>query len=158
MSLPLKPCLTIILDLDGVLITTPPWKADAIHADGYSDFNASCLVCFNTLLKEVDAEIWLISTRRKTKALSEMQAIFSARGVAAPLIGMVPVYADDMNRKDEALRFIRENNLQHYLIIDDNTVLRQLPREMKNRWVETKYMLGFNEQALGEARRLLHSL
>lgn len=149
--------LTIILDLDGVLITTPPWKADAMHADGYSDFNAECVANFNLLLSKVDAQIWLISTRRKGKTLPEMQSIFGNRGIAAPLVGMVPVYADDMNRKDEALRFIRENDLSHYLIIDDNTVLRQLPRPMKNRWIETKYMLGFNKEKLEEARGILEN-
>lgn len=149
------PRLTIILDLDGVLITTPPWKADELHADGYSAFNQSCVDCFNQLLDGLDADIWLISTRRKGKTLSEMQAIFQARGILAPLVGLVPVYHDQMNRKDEALTFIRENNLQHYLIIDDNTLLNRLPREMKQRLVTTRYLMGFNEGKLLEAREVL---
>jgi len=149
------PRLTIILDLDGVLITTPPWQQDEVHADGYSAFNQSCVDCLNQLLEGLDAEIWLISTRRKGKTLPEMQAIFQARGILAPLVGMVPVYDDQMNRKDEALTFIRENNLQHYLIIDDNTLLNRLPREMKQRLVITKYLLGFNEEKLHEARAVL---
>lgn len=152
------PPFTIILDLDGVLITTPPWQQDAMHADGYSDFNAHCVDCLNVLTSELGAEIWLISTRRKGKTLSEFQAIFQARGILAPLVGMVPVYSDDMNRKDEALTFIRENNLQHYLIIDDNTLLRQLPRDMKNRLVITQYLKGFNEEMLQEARKVLLAL
>lgn len=149
------PRLTVILDLDGVLITTPPWKADAIHTDGYSDFNADCVANFNTLLHGVDAEVWLISMRRKTKTLAEMQTIFANRGIVAPLVGMVPVYDEDMKRNHETVRFIRENNLEHYLIIDDNTVLRQLPRVMKTRLVQTNYLLGFNGEKLEEARRLL---
>jgi len=34
---------TLILDLDGVLITTPSWKADEMDADGYSKFNENCI-------------------------------------------------------------------------------------------------------------------
>ncbi|CAN5282428.1 hypothetical protein BH09BAC1_BH09BAC1_15870 [soil metagenome] len=149
------PRLIIILDLDGVLITTPPWKADEIHTDGYSVFNQRCVDCFNELLTGLDAEVWVISTRRKGKTLHELQTIFQARGIHAPIAGLVPVYDDDMNRKDEALRFIRENNLQHYLIIDDNTLLNRLPREMKKRLVVTKYLLGFNEEKLAETREIL---
>ncbi len=149
------PQLTVILDLDGVLITTPPWKADEIHDDGYSAFNQHCVNCFNDLLKGLDAEVWVISTRRKGKTLPELQAIFQARGIHAPIAGLVPVYDEDMNRKDEALLFIRENKLEHYLIIDDNTLLNQLPREMKKRLVITKYLMGFNEEKLAEARGIL---
>lgn len=149
------PVLKVILDLDGVLITTPPWQQDTLHADGYSDFNSNCVSCLNALLLHHDAQIWLISTRRKAKTLTEFQAIFKARGINAPLVGLVPVYKDGMNRKDEALRFIRENQLEHYLIIDDNTVLRQLPSEMKKRLVITKYLLGFNEEKLAEAKSIL---
>ncbi len=152
------PPLTVILDLDGVLITTPPWKADVLHEDGYSAFNQTCVDCFNELLKGLDAEVWLISTRRKNKSLSEFQAVFHARGILAPLAGLVPVYGDEMDRKDEVLRFVRGNNIQHYLIIDDNTVLRQLPRAVKNRWVETQYLQGFNQAKLEEARQLLRQL
>ena len=152
------PRLTVILDLDGVLITTLHTQPEVLHADGYSDFNADCVANFNALLDGIDAEIWLISMRRKTKTLAEMQTIFANRGIVAPLVGMVPVYDEDMKRNHETVRFIRENNLEHYLIIDDNTVLRQLPRVMKTRLVQTHYLLGFNREKLEEARRVLVQL
>lgn len=149
------PRLTIILDLDGVLITTLPTQPEVLHADGYTDFNKDCVANFNALMSMTDAEVWLISMRRKTKTLAEMQAIFANRGIVAPLVGMVPVYAEGMKRNHETVRFIREQNLEQYLIIDDNRVLRQLPRVMKNRLVQTNYAQGFNEEALQEARRVL---
>jgi len=37
----LKNKICLILDLDGVLMTNPFWKADRIHLDGYSEFNDS---------------------------------------------------------------------------------------------------------------------
>ncbi len=150
--------LTIILDLDGVLITTLPTQPEVLHTDGYTDFNKDCVANFNTLVKEVDADVWLISARRKGKSLTEMQSIFKARGIDAPIIGMVPVYAEGMKRNHEAQRFVRENNLEHFLLIDDNRVLRQLPRTMKNRLVQTDFARGFDEEKLEEARRLLANL
>jgi len=59
--------ITLILDLDGVLITTPSWKADNIHSDGYSDFNKDCVINLNKLLLVENFEIWLSSMRRTTK-------------------------------------------------------------------------------------------
>jgi hypothetical protein len=58
--------ITLILDLDGVLIVTPQWKSDTIHEDGYSDFNIECVKNLNCLLNKYIVEIWLSSTRRTT--------------------------------------------------------------------------------------------
>jgi len=49
--------ITLILDLDGVLITTPIWKADEIDSDGYSKFNMNCVQNLNKLLIQSDFEI-----------------------------------------------------------------------------------------------------
>jgi hypothetical protein len=149
------PRLTIILDLDGVLITNLPTQPEVLHTDGYTDFNADCVANFNALVAEVEAEVWLISARRKGITLPEMQAIFNTSGIAAPIVGMVPVYAEDMKRSHEVIRFIRENNLEHYIIIDDNRVLRQLPRIMKNRLVQTDFARGFDGGKLQEAKSML---
>ena len=149
------PRLTIILDLDGVLITTLPTQPEVLHADGYTDFDSSCVANLNALVADVEVEIWLITARRKGKTLAEMKAICSNRGINVPIAGMVPVYAEGMKRSHETIRFIRENNLEHYLIIDDNRVLRQLPRSMKNRLVQTDFARGFDGEKLQEARRVL---
>jgi len=37
------------------------------------------------------------------------------------------------------------------MIIDDDLSLHGLPKTMKNRWVCTKPLLGFNEEALKQA-------
>ena len=47
----------ILLDLDGVLITTPPWKQDELHDDGYSNFNYLAVDNLNKLLSIADAEL-----------------------------------------------------------------------------------------------------
>ena len=62
----------LLLDIDGVLITTPPWKQDVIHNDGYSEFNETNVANLNKLLSKIDnVEIWLSSTRRLKKRLAE---------------------------------------------------------------------------------------
>jgi hypothetical protein len=51
--------MKLILDLDGVLITTPAWRVDEIDADGYSKFDMKCVSYLNTLLASYPLEIWL---------------------------------------------------------------------------------------------------
>lgn len=59
-SIPMNKVL-LILDLDGVLITTPTWKADEIDSDGYSKFSRNCVSNLNRLLATANFEIWLSS-------------------------------------------------------------------------------------------------
>lgn len=71
----LEPML-LILDLDGVLITTPPWQPDVIDTDGYSNFNEVCTTSLNKILTEYSFEIWLSSSRRIGTSIEEFNRIF----------------------------------------------------------------------------------
>ena len=147
---------TLILDLDGVLITTPTWKSDDMHADGYSDFNVSCVSNLNELLSSHDFEIWLSSTRRTKKSLTEFNSIFRNRNISKEIVGFLPVYNDCSNRKEEVEKFITENNLTCFLIIDDDKSLKSMKQEYQNRLVSTDLTLGFNKDKLYEAILMLN--
>ncbi len=99
----------LILDLDGVLITNPPWKADRIHSDGYSEFNESCVENLNRLLTLAEFDIWLSSTRRTVKTLTEFNLIFKNRGIKKDIIGFIPEYPDCRNRNKRKADFNRIN-------------------------------------------------
>jgi len=66
----------ILIDIDGVFITTPAWKSDILHTDGYSDFNAQAVENFNELISKTNAELWLTSSRSINKSLKELNEIF----------------------------------------------------------------------------------
>ncbi len=83
-----KKRIKLILDLDGVLITTPLWKADEMDSDGYSKFNQSCIDNLNELLSLADFDIWLSSTRRTVKSIEEFNVsikVFSVSILLAEL-------------------------------------------------------------------------
>ncbi|CAL2076527.1 HAD domain-containing protein [Tenacibaculum sp. 190524A02b] len=145
----MKPKTILILGLDGVLITTPPWKADVIHTDGYSQFNINCVTNLNKLLTLKTFDIWLSSTRRTTKTLTEFNQIFINRGIIQPIKGFLPVYKNCTSRKDEIISFINDFNLNDLLIIDDDKSLNAIP--YKNQLVLTQFLKGFNNEALSEA-------
>lgn len=143
----------LILDLDGVLITNPSWKADQIHLDGYSEFNESCIENLNRLLTLVQFDIWLSSTRRTVKTLTEFNLIFKNRGIKKEIVGFLPEYADCRNRKEEILKFITEFKVSDFLIIDDDKSLNGLKSGIKECLILTELTKGFNSEKLKEATK-----
>jgi len=140
--------IILILDLDGVLITTPPWKADQLDSDGYSKFNQSCIDNLNELLSKGSFEIWLSSTRRTMKTLEEFNAIFTNRRIKEPIKGFLPEFSDCKNRQEEILRFLDKFEPVNYLIIDDDKSLNGLEDKIKERLVLTELLKGFNQEQL----------
>ncbi|WP_299683084.1 HAD domain-containing protein [uncultured Tenacibaculum sp.] len=141
----------LILDLDGVLITTPPWKSDTIHIDGYSDFNQNCVSNLNKLLEYADIEIWLSSTRRLRKTLSEFNQIFRNRKIQKEISGFLPAYENCKNRREEVLRFLLDYHINDFIILDDDKSLNSLKEEIKQKLILTELTIGFNSEKLKEA-------
>lgn len=139
----------ILLDLDGVLITTPHWKKDDIHIDGYSAFNSHTVHYLNNLLSICNAELWLISARREGKTLEELNLIFKNRNINKQIDGIVPVYFEYILRIEEFKDFIKDESIKNYLLIDDDSSLDGL--EDKTFWVKTHPLIGFNEEKFNEA-------
>jgi len=141
----------LFLDLDGVLITTPSWKADEIEEDGYSKFNTKCIENFNKLLGAKRFQIWLSSSRRMVKTLEEFDQIFRNREINGRIAGFLPLYDDCKNRKEEILKFITEKEITKFIILDDDNSLNSLEEEFKCKLVKTNYLLGFREADLKKA-------
>lgn len=145
----------LLLDIDGVLITTPIWKADQMDSDGYSKFNENCVVNLNKLLLTHKFEIWLSSTRRTVKRLSEFNQIFKNRGIEEPISGFLPEYSECKTRKEELVKFICEHKLTDFLIIDDDKSLNGLNEEYKERLILTELHKGFDAEKLDLAIEIL---
>lgn len=147
----MKTQITIFLDLDGVLITTPPWQQDVIGADGYSVFKPKLVNNLNTLLSKWDFEIVLSSSRRKTHSLEQFNIFFQNRGIVHEIAAYTPISLEKKSRKEEIEAYIYKNSIQNFLILDDDTSLNNLDKKFKDRLVLTKHMLGFNHEKLEEA-------
>ncbi|MFS4466977.1 HAD domain-containing protein [Maribacter sp. 2210JD10-5] len=148
----------MILDLDGVLITNPSWKADKIHSDGYSEFNESCIENLNRLLTLAEFDIWLSSTRRTAKTLSEFNQIFENRGIKKTITGFLPEYTDCKNRKEEVSKFLSEFKVMDFIIIDDDKSLNGLESRIKKNLISTDLVKGFDSEKLKEAMEKIKKL
>lgn len=140
----------LILDIDGVLITNPPWISDEIDKDGYSKFNKNCVENLNELLRNGKFEIWLSSSRRKAKTISELNEIFKKRGIIKPIVGFIPI-TGRVSRKEEISEFIQYLNIRKFLIIDDDKSLNRLNPEYKKNLILTSNIKGFDESKLKDA-------
>jgi hypothetical protein len=138
----------LILDLDGVLITTPMWKPEEIESDGYSKFNEKCVSNLNHFLSLSDFEIWLSSTRRTVKLLDEFNLIFFNRNITIPIMGFSPEYPNCKNRREEVLRFIEEFATSEFIIFDDDKPLNGLNEKHKERLVLTDLLKGLDDEKL----------
>lgn len=142
----------VILDLDGVLITTPSWKADEIHPDGYSDFNKEAVHALNSLLEEIEAELWLSSTRRLNQTLEGFRTIFNNRSIKKELAGFLPGGTRGLKRRVEIEAFLNCEPIDNFIIVDDDQSLQELDETRKDFWVRTDPLIGFNTEKLNEAR------
>jgi len=131
----------IIFDIDGVVITTPSWKSDIIHDDGYSDFNPKCVKNLNETLADTGYDIVLSSSRRKNVDIDQMNIYFKNRGIKANIVAYVPEY-NVKTRREEIEMFIEEYKPINYLIMDDDKSLSDLKEEIKTKWIQTYPMIG----------------
>lgn len=143
--------IILFLDLDGVLITTPPWKADEIDNDGYSKFSPILVNNLNTLLSKGDFDIWLSSSRRKNMTLDNLNSIFKNRKIKEKITGVLPVAEKKQSRIDEIQEFIKLHDIKKFLILDDDKSLNSLNLELKKNLIITSYLKGFDFEKLNEA-------
>jgi hypothetical protein len=129
-----------------------------MDTDGYSVFNPDCILRLNELFSEFYFEVWLSSTRRTQKTLQEFNQIFQHRKIDATIVGFLPKHDGDITRKEEIEHFIKEQDLKHFLILDDDKTLHELSARYSNRLVLTEYHKGFDVQKLEEAVKKLRGL
>ncbi|MCH2195296.1 MAG: HAD domain-containing protein [Kordia sp.] len=122
------------------------WKADEIDVDGYSKFNMNCVDNLNKLLEQSDFEIWLSSTRRTVKTLTEFNQIFENRHIKKEIKGFLPEYQECNTRKDEIIQFIEEFKISDFLIIDDDKSLNGLNENYKEKLILTELQKGFDTE------------
>ncbi len=118
----------ILLDLDGVLITTKPWESDHLLEDGFAEFNKKSVDKLNEILVETGYDIVLTSTRRYSVDIDTMNEFFKTRGIKGQIIDYLPLYDLGLrySRFDEVMRFIQKYRPENYLAIDDDKSLNKL--------------------------------
>lgn len=151
--------MTILLDIDGVLVTTPGWKQTEVLADGFMKFNEAASENLALLFKETNAAIVLTTTHRINFDEPQWKEIFKTRGLNFHKITKINAktkieqLADRATEINEWMKQFGQN--ENYVIIDDDLSLGSLTTEIKERWVSTKPLIGFDKDAKEKALAIL---
>ena len=151
--------MIILLDIDGVLVTTPPWRPTESLADGFMRFNDYAAKYLHLLIEKTGADIVLTSTHRINYSIEGWKNIFSLRGIhtnSISRLNQIKTIQDMLSRAIEIKEWFDNEGAQHnFVIIDDDPSLNDFPLFLKQKWVKTKPLIGFNEEAMTEAFKIL---
>lgn len=138
--------MLILLDIDGVMVPASGWKQPAILGDGFSQFSMKAVSNLNHILNETGASIVLTTSHKSRFSLNEWENIFKIRGINANIKKLAD-NTGELDRKEEILNWL-ENVWSHesFVIIDDDKKLNGLPKEIKERLILTKSLVGLNEE------------
>ena len=147
--------MTILLDIDGVLVTTPSWKPTEQLSDGFMKFNEKATKNLNTLFEETNASIVLTTTHRINFDEDKWKEIFKMRGLDFAKISKLndkTQISELLDRATEIKEWVEKSGYdENYIIIDDDLSINGLSENIKERWVMTKPLLGFDNEAMEKA-------
>ena len=151
--------MVILLDLDGVLITTPAWRPVELAPDGFFVFNAQATENLAHLLAETNAAIVLTTSHRINYALGDWWRFFHARGLHPAALTKVndrTTLRPSGSRADDLAAWVaRPDTTENYVVLDDDLSLHGLPPAIKARCVLTRPLIGLDETASRQALNIL---
>jgi hypothetical protein len=151
--------MVILLDIDGVLVTTPGWRVVELQVDGFLKFNERAALNLGRILDQTQAGIVLTTTHRINYSVGEWQELLNARGIrpsSISKINSVTTVGGMADRATEIEEWISNCwRGEAYVIIDDDLSINRLPRAIKAHWVATKPMIGLDEEAVMKALDIL---
>lgn len=146
----------ILLDFDGVMIPSKPWKPVNLMNDGFYEFSDSIIYNLNQIVKETDAEIILITSHKTSYTNSEWIRMFETRGI----LGNVSRLDDDLidsKRLNEVLNWCELNKSDGFVILDDDKSLNNLPTNIKNHLVLCDSGIGLTSEKVELAIKILNN-
>lgn len=152
--------MRVLLDIDGVMVTTPSWKQVEVLEDHFSAFNKRASACLQKILSETNASLVLTTSHKSRFNTSEWKSIFKKRGINVTKLECLEKNNSNLNRKQEILNWFDSSSQQQdqrFVILDDDKSLNDLPASIKERCVITSSLIGLNEEAAQLAIGILNS-
>ena len=146
----------ILLDFDGVMIPSKPWKPVNLMNDGFYEFSSSAILNLNRIVKETGAEIILITSHKTSYPNSEWIKMFESRNI----LGVVSRLSDDLihsKRINEVLNWFEANKTDKFVILDDDKSLNDLPHIIKSHLVLCDSGVGLNIEKTELAIKILNN-
>jgi len=131
--------MKILLDIDGVLVTTPIWRRADVLADGFLKFDDNAARNLANIISATNASIVLTTTHRINFSLEQWYILFEVRGISvSDIVKVNKKESIDLlgNRSEEIKMWVDQfGEAEDYVIIDDDLSINGLPNYIKNRAV-----------------------
>ena len=131
----------IFTDIDGVLQINNPKKWDKKCCKRYND------ICKKLNLKAVVTSTWRIQYTQK-----ELQDIFTKQGIDVEIYDYTGAHS--LARGEEIQMWLDENNVDKYVIIDDN--VRDIVSFMNNVVAVEKSYIGITDENIEEIEKIIN--
>jgi len=143
--------MKLLLDIDGVMVPVSPWKQPDFLSDNFPMFSFKATKALQRILKETNATIVLTTSHKSTYSIAEWIAIFQRRGIEINTLERLPENTAFLNRREEILNWLSEQNSSEMMIIlDDDKSLNDLPSHLKENLLLTSSMIGLTDALVEE--------
>ena len=148
--------MLILLDIDGVMVTSKSWKKPEILDDGFFAFSIVATNALQKIISETSADILLTTSHKSKYTIQEWKSIFKLRGIAVKNVYKLPENISFLSRKDEIMKWVNTIlDSPDFIIIDDDKSLNSLPSFVKNKLIQTSTLIGLTENLAIKAIELL---
>jgi len=140
--------MLLLLDIDGVMETSPAWKTPKFLADGFYQFNTEAQENLKEIVTQFKPEIVLTTTHRVNYTLDEWRQIFQARGIHITKISKINEAQNNTEirkRNVEIEAWFHQNKEADFIILDDDKSLHALPQSIKDHWICIDALLGITK-------------
>ncbi|MCE2962832.1 MAG: HAD domain-containing protein [Chitinophagales bacterium] len=150
--------MLILLDIDGVMVPSTPWKQPEILDDGFMQFSHKACIALNKIIEETNANILLTTSHKSSYSLTRWKEIFNERNITVQKIMKLNDNVNYLNRRDEITNWFQHLSKQMpFVIIDDDKSLNALPKNLKAKLIQTSSTIGLTQELAKEAIDNLHS-
>ncbi len=148
--------MLILLDIDGVMVPAKSWSSPPSLGDGFYIFNSKSVAALNEIISKSHASIILTTSHKYSFTLEKWKSIFNNRGISIKSIDRLPKNTDHLNRLEEITNwFATSEDIEDFVIIDDDKTLNDLPEILKKRLVQTKPLIGLTSSHVYDTLRIL---
>lgn len=148
--------MLIFLDIDGVMTPAASWKPSINLEDGIPMFTDKAIAALNDLITN-DSTVILTTSHRTRFTHDEWRGIFERRGIKINGLLSLEPNSDFKRRKDEILGWLNIHDVsQDFVIIDDDTSLHGLSKDLKEHLILTSSLIGLTLEQIANFKEGLH--
>lgn len=144
--------MLFFLDIDGVMVPAKAWKSPELLNDGFPAFSSKATSTLQQLISEEDT-IMLTTSHKSNFSIEKWKSIFKNRGININNMDVLPNNINNLSRKEEVVNWFNVNKVEeHFIIIDDDKSLNDLPSFLKDHLVQTSAHIGLTELHLKDIK------